>query len=128
MVRIGALLEIRMGDQTISLSDWWRQDWGLKSEKYALCKTHLLRIDGKTNGVFVEVEPTVNSLEIKDLGKGFVQSSSWAHWNSFPEPLHRTLKNCLDTVVSEGPFLSDVSMVKVFATQVYFCFISCTNT
>lgn len=38
------------------------QDWGLKIEEYALCKTHLLIIDGKNNSVFVEVEPTVNSL------------------------------------------------------------------
>lgn len=69
-------------DHTISLSDWWRQeDSGLKIEEYALCKTHLLIIDGKTKSVFVEVEPTVNTLhileEIKYLGEGFVQSSSW---------------------------------------------------
>lgn len=61
-VRVGALLEIRMGDHAISLSDWWRQDSGLKIEECALCKTHLLIIDGKTKSVFVEVEPTVTSL------------------------------------------------------------------
>lgn len=71
-----------MGDHTLSLGDCWRQDSGLKIEEYALCKTHLLIIDGKTKSVFVEVEPTVNTLhileKIKYLGKGFVQSSSWA--------------------------------------------------
>lgn len=35
---------------------------GLGAEKYALCKTHLLIIDGKAKNVFVEVEPTVNIL------------------------------------------------------------------
>lgn len=50
------------GDHTISLSDWWRQDWRLKIEEYALCKTHLLIIDGKTKSVFMGVEQTVNTL------------------------------------------------------------------
>lgn len=55
-------MEIRTGDHTISLSDWRRQGSGLKIEEYALCKTHLLIIDGKTKSVFTEVEPTVNTL------------------------------------------------------------------
>lgn len=41
-----------MGDHTISLSDWWRQDSGLKTEECALCKTHLLIMDGKTKCVY----------------------------------------------------------------------------
>lgn len=39
--------------------------------------------------------------EIKYLGKRFVQSSSWAQWNSVPVSFHCTLKNCQDSVVSE---------------------------
>lgn len=48
----GALLEIRMGDHTVALSDWWRRGSGLKIEEYAFCKTHLLIIDGKTKCVY----------------------------------------------------------------------------
>lgn len=35
---------------------------GLKIEECALCKTHLLIIDGKTTSVFMEAEATANTL------------------------------------------------------------------
>lgn len=52
-----------MGDRAISPNDRLRQDSGPKIEERALCKTHLLIIDGKTKRVFTAAEPTMNTLK-----------------------------------------------------------------
>lgn len=92
----GVLSEIRWGDHSISPGDRWWQAPGLKIAVYALCKTHLLIIDGKTESVFMEVEPTVNTLvHFRGITcrKRLVQSSCWPQWNGFPVPHFCKLQN-----------------------------------
>lgn len=116
-----------MGDHTISPSDWRRQDPGLRIEEFALCKTHLLIIDGRTESVFIEVEPTVNTLSYFRGNKAHLCKAVPGLGETASVCFHTVkLTNCLRSVVSEKSPLADVSVLKVFATQVYFCFTSGT--